>query len=196
MEASWHPNRSTIDASCEKRFFENQCSHSCGSIDFQDAGVQDRSKNGYQIDQKTKSTWEGILTSNFHRVWWTWGAKLGGKIEPRSIKNGIDKNNGKKKSARMAKKSQQEAATTLDTTGPGPWGGGRGRCAPLPRGSKTEGLKRRGNENILKYISKYHSKPREFRGLVGFDSPRRVFHCPRVSSPVCFPLRGPMQPLV
>ena len=34
-----------------------------------------------------KSTWEGILASIFHRFWWILGAKLGGKFEPKSIKN-------------------------------------------------------------------------------------------------------------
>ena len=57
------------------------------------------------------------------------------------------KNDGKKRGAKMAKKSQQEAPTTLDTRGPGPRGGGRGRGKPLPRGLKPEGLKRRGVEN-------------------------------------------------
>ena len=41
-----------------------------------------------------KSTWEGILASIFHRFWWILGAKLGGKIEPRSIKNSIEKRLG------------------------------------------------------------------------------------------------------
>ena len=54
-------------------------------------GVQVGSKNRLKIDQKMKSTWEGILASIFHRFWWILGAKLGGKIEPRSIKNGIEK---------------------------------------------------------------------------------------------------------
>ena len=71
---------------------------------------------------------------------------MGVKIEPRSIKNGIGKTMEKGERP-VAKKSQQEAATTLDTTGPGPWVGGRRRCKPLLRGSKAEGLKRREDEN-------------------------------------------------
>ena len=38
-----------------------------------------------------KSTWEGILASIFDRFWWILGAKLGGKIEPRSMQKGIEK---------------------------------------------------------------------------------------------------------
>ena len=37
-----------------------------------------------------RSTWEGILASIFHRFWWVLGAKLGGKIEPRSKKKCIE----------------------------------------------------------------------------------------------------------
>ena len=40
---------------------------------------------GAKIDQKGRSTWEGILASIFDRCWWILGAKLGGKIEPRSV---------------------------------------------------------------------------------------------------------------
>ena len=63
-------------------------------------GVEVGSQNRSKIDQKTKSTWEGILASIFHRFWWILGAKLGGKIEPRSIKNGIEKMTEKRKAAR------------------------------------------------------------------------------------------------
>ena len=59
-----------------------------------DPGVEVGSKNRSKIYQKRRSTWEGILTSIFHRFWWILGAKLGGKIEPRSIKNGIEKRLG------------------------------------------------------------------------------------------------------
>ena len=54
-------------------------------------GVQVGSKNRLKIDQKMKSTWEGILASIFDGFWWILGSKLGGKIEPRGIKNGIEK---------------------------------------------------------------------------------------------------------
>ena len=43
------------------------------------------------------------------------------------------KNDEKKKGAKMAKKSQQEGPTTLDTRGPGPRGGGRGRGITPPQ---------------------------------------------------------------
>ena len=38
-----------------------------------------------------KSTWEVILVSIFNGFWWVLGGKLGWKIEPRGIKNGIEK---------------------------------------------------------------------------------------------------------
>ena len=38
-----------------------------------------------------KSTWEGILASIFNGFRLTFGSKLGRKIEPRGIKNGIEK---------------------------------------------------------------------------------------------------------
>ena len=66
-------------------------------------GVKVGSKNRLKIDQKMKSTWEGILASIFHRFWWILGAKLGGKIEPKSIKNGIEKTMKKRRAARWPK---------------------------------------------------------------------------------------------
>ena len=65
-----------------------------------DPGVEVGSKNQSKIYQKRRSTWEGILTSIFHRFWWILGAKLGGKIEPRSIKNGTEKLIEKRRAAR------------------------------------------------------------------------------------------------
>ena len=38
-----------------------------------------------------KSGWEGILASIFDEFWWIFGSKLGGKMEPRSIQEGIEK---------------------------------------------------------------------------------------------------------
>ena len=49
-------------------------------------GNQNRSK----IDPKTRSACEGILEPIFLPFWWGLGAKLGGKIEPRSKKNCIE----------------------------------------------------------------------------------------------------------
>ena len=90
MEASWHQNRSKIDACCETRFFEKSCSPCSGGSIFQDSGVQVGSQNRSKIDPKTRSTWEGILAPIFLPFWWGLGAKLGGKIEPRSKKNCIE----------------------------------------------------------------------------------------------------------
>ena len=79
------------------------------------------------------------------------------------------KNNEKKKGAKMAKKSQQDAPTTPATRGPGPRGGGRGRGKRLPRGLKPEGLKRRGVEK--RYTTLNHPSPEGW-----WDFPLQPFH--------------------
>ena len=53
--------------------------------------------------KKTKSTSAGILASIFDGFWWIWGSKLAGKIEPRGIKNGIEKTMKKWRTARWQK---------------------------------------------------------------------------------------------
>ena len=65
--------------------------------------VEVGSKNRSKIDQKTESSWEGILASVFDGFWWVLGAKLGGKMEPKSSQKGINKNDEKMKSNKMAK---------------------------------------------------------------------------------------------
>ena len=87
------------------------------------------------------------LGIDFSSILVDFGSQVGRQNRAKIDQKWHRKNDEKKKSAQMAKKSQQEAATTLDTTGPGPWVGGRRRCKPLLRGSKAEGLKRRGDEN-------------------------------------------------
>ena len=72
--------------------------------------------------------------------WKQVGEENGAKIDPRRHR----KSDGKVDSVKIAKKSQQEGQTTRATRGPGPWGGGRGRGKPLPRGLKPEGLKEEG----------------------------------------------------
>ena len=79
MEASWHQNRSKIDACCETRFFANSCSPCSGGSKNGVQGVQVGSKNRSKIDQKMKSRWEGILASIFHRFWSIFGASWGRK---------------------------------------------------------------------------------------------------------------------
>ena len=90
MEPCWHPNRSNIDATCEKRFFEKSCSPCSGGLIFWVRGVQVGSKNRLKINQKRSSTWEGILASIFERFWWILGGKLGSKIKQKSIQKGIE----------------------------------------------------------------------------------------------------------
>ena len=49
------------------------------------------SKNRSKIDRKMESKMECILASIFERFCWILGAKLGGKIDQKSIKNRIEK---------------------------------------------------------------------------------------------------------
>ena len=91
MKACWHQNQRKIDTNCEKRFFDKSCSRCSGGLIREVLGVEVGSKNPSKNDQKMKSTWEGILASIFNGFWWILGGKLGGKIEPRGIKNGIEK---------------------------------------------------------------------------------------------------------
>ena len=53
--------------------------------------VQVESQNQPKIDQKMESKMECILASIFERFCWILGAKLGGKIDQKSIKNHIEK---------------------------------------------------------------------------------------------------------
>ena len=82
---------------------ENYCKTNEISMIFGVSGVQVGSKNRAKIDQKMRSTWEGILASIFDGFWWILGGKLGGKIEPRGIKNGIEKTMKKWRTARWQK---------------------------------------------------------------------------------------------
>ena len=87
MEASWHQNRSKIDACCETRFFAKSCSPCSGGSKNGVHGVQVGSKNRSKIDQNLKSKMGCLLALIFDAFWSFFGGKLGGKIEPKSIKN-------------------------------------------------------------------------------------------------------------
>ena len=87
MEASWHQNRSKIDACCETRFFAKSCSPCSGASKNGVQGVQVGSKNRAKIDQNLKSKMGCLLASIFYAFWSFFGGNLGRKIEPRSIKN-------------------------------------------------------------------------------------------------------------
>ena len=54
-------------------------------------GVQVETKNRQQIDPTMESKMECILASIFERFCWILGAKLGGKIDQKSIRNRIEK---------------------------------------------------------------------------------------------------------
>ena len=67
-------------------------------------GVQVASRNRSKIDQKGRSTWEGILASIFSGFWWILGGKLGSKIEQKSIQKGIEKVMKKRRSPKWQKR--------------------------------------------------------------------------------------------
>ena len=54
-------------------------------------GVEVGGKNRCKIDKNMESRWEDILGSIFSGFWWIFGGKLGGKMEPRSTQEGIEK---------------------------------------------------------------------------------------------------------
>ena len=70
-----------------------------------------------------KSTWEGIMASIFLLILVVFAVQVGrgngAKIDPKRHR----KNDAKKERTKMEKMSQQEAATILDTRGPGCRGG-------------------------------------------------------------------------
>ena len=79
-----------------------------------------------------KSTWEGILASIFDGFWWVWGGKLGGKIEPRWIKSGIEKTTPKKSRPRWPKKAYDDAIAEYFANG--------GKVTVCPVNERTEDL--------------------------------------------------------
>ena len=72
-------------------FFDKSCSRYSGGLILEVPGVEIGSKNQTKNYQNMKSTWEGILASTFDGFWWILDGKLGRKIEPKGIKNGIAK---------------------------------------------------------------------------------------------------------
>ena len=71
------------------------------SMILKDPGVEVGSPNRSKIDQKRNSSWEGILASIFLWILVDFGGqvgtKLGSKIDKKSIQNGIQKIDAKKK---------------------------------------------------------------------------------------------------
>ena len=89
------------------------------------SGLQVGSKNRSKIDQKSRSTWEGIKASILERFWWILGGKLGSKIEQKSIQKGIEKVMKKRRSPKMAKMSRKEPANVFGSPRPRSGKGGR-----------------------------------------------------------------------
>ena len=108
LSGFWRQNGGMLASKIEQKsmlssrgdFLKKPCFSLGKTMILKDPGVEVGSKNRSKIYQKRRSTWEGILTSIFHRFWWILGAKLGGKIEPRSIKNGTEKLIEKRRAAR------------------------------------------------------------------------------------------------
>ena len=100
MEPSWHQNRTKNPCEHRNAILRKSCSHCSGGSNFLDSEVQVGSKNRSKIDQKRRSTWEGILASIFDRFWWILGGKLGSKIDQKSIQEGIEKVMKKRRATR------------------------------------------------------------------------------------------------
>ena len=97
-------------------------------------GVHVESKKLSQIDQKRRSTWEGILASFFDGFWWILGGKLRSKIDPRSIKNGIEKTMKKRRAPRWQKSRNQRPQRPRT-----PGIHALGEVPPFKAGQPTEG---------------------------------------------------------
>ena len=138
MEASWHQNRSKIDVNIEKRFFLKTMFFLRKNKYFEGSGGRSWSINLSKIDQKRRLTWEGISASIFDRFWWIFGAKLGGKMEPKSIQKGIEKTMQKRRAHGCAKKSHRSPITPRDPAAQTPGKGVGGRGKPLPEGRGVE----------------------------------------------------------
>ena len=94
------------------------------------------------MDQKRRSTWEGISASIFHQFWWIWGGKLGGKIDQKSIQKGIEKV--------MKKRGHQDGKKSV-----------LGRLKKLlrpPRFPGRGGLRIRGGPGPARFAKKYPLK--------------------------------------
>ena len=84
-------------------------------------GIEIGSKNRWKIDPKMESRWEGILASIFNGFWWIFGSKLGRKMEPRSIQEGIEKGKEKWIASRWPKSRNKTSQPILapGVRGPG-----------------------------------------------------------------------------
>ena len=74
-----------IDVNFDWRFFKNHCFSVRKTKVFVIQRVEVGSQKRPKIDPKTKSKMDCILASIFDRFWRIWAAKLGPKIEPRSV---------------------------------------------------------------------------------------------------------------
>ena len=85
---------SKIDPNFEQRFFEKTLFLLWKTWILKVLGIEVGNQNPSTIDQKSISTWEGLLASILHGFWWIVEAKLsqvGTKIHLKSILRGIQK---------------------------------------------------------------------------------------------------------
>ena len=82
---------SKIDVNFEGRFFKKPCFSLGKTMILKVLGVEVGTKNRSKIDQKMKSSWEGILASIFHGFWSILEAKLAPSWDRKSIKNRFKK---------------------------------------------------------------------------------------------------------
>ena len=75
---------------CEKVFLKNRALASAG-LDFSGLGGGSWELKSLKIGPKMTSTWEAILALRLDRFCLILGSKLGRKMEPKSIKKGIEK---------------------------------------------------------------------------------------------------------
>ena len=95
LEAKWRHVGTKIDQKSmptwKSDFLKKRCFSLGKTMILRVQGVEVGGKNRCKIDKKMESRWEDILGSIFSGFWWIFGGKLGGKMEPRSFQEGIEK---------------------------------------------------------------------------------------------------------
>ena len=88
MEPCWHPNQSTIDATCEKRFFEKSCSPDSGGLIFWVREIQVGSKHQLKSIKKGvqhgKASWYRFL-NDFGGFWEGKWRQVGTQVDQKSM---------------------------------------------------------------------------------------------------------------
>ena len=117
------------------------------NFDFQGSGGRSWEQKSIQNQSKFEVQHKVPLGIDFCSILVDFGGQVGFPNPPKIDQKWHRKNDEKKKGAKMAKQSQQEAPTTLDPPPPGPWEGVGGGDKSPPRGVETRRVERRGVEN-------------------------------------------------